>query len=150
MLKSRGCRFVMPDGRLCRSPALRGEEYCLFHHPEHAEAAGEARRLGGLRRRREGTLAGAYDFSGTGTVADIQRLIDIAILDTLGLENSVARARALLYAAHTALKCLETGELEERVTQLEAAEAARQKPTISDFDLDLEVDEDPEPKELTP
>jgi hypothetical protein len=149
VLKPRGCRFLMPDGRLCRSSALRGEDYCLFHHPEHAEAATEARRLGGLRRRREHTLAGAYDFSGTGSVADVQRLIDIAILDTLSLENSVARARTLLYAAHMALKCLEVGELEERVALLEAALATRTPAERPVFDLELDIDEE-QPKELTP
>lgn len=50
----------MPDGRSCRSAPLREEEYCLFHSPDHEEEATEARRLGGLRRRKEKTLAGAY------------------------------------------------------------------------------------------
>ena len=148
-MKPRGCKFVMPDGRQCRSSALRGEEWCLFHHPEHQAEAAEARRIGGLRRRREGTIAGAYDFGGANNVADIQRLIDIAILDTLALDNSVARARTLLYAAHTALKCLEVGELEERVDQLEAALQQRDLPPISDFDIEIEIAEDEDdPKEL--
>ncbi|MBN1321152.1 MAG: hypothetical protein JXA87_09965 [Thermoleophilia bacterium] len=150
MLKNRGCEFVMGDGRLCRSPALRGERFCLFHSPEHEEEAAEARRLGGLRRRKEKTLVGAYELEGLRTVPAIQRLLEIATLDVLALENSVARARALTYICQTALRCLEVGELEERLEALEAALRSREPAPTSPFDLDLDIDEDPQPKELTP
>jgi hypothetical protein len=43
-----------------------------------------------------------------------------AVLDTLGLENSVARSRALAYLAQVSLKALEVGELEERVKAIES------------------------------
>ena len=150
MVNNRGCKFVMPDGRLCRSSALRGEEYCLFHSPDHEEEAAETRRLGGLRRRKEKTVAAAYDLEGLRSVEAVQRLLEIATLDALALENSVARVRALTYICQTGLKCLEQGELEERVEMLEAALKSRDPSPASDFDLDLDVDEDDDPKELTP
>jgi hypothetical protein len=90
-----------------------------MHDPEHAEEVQEARRLGGLRRRREKVTSGAYDFEGLGSVEQIRRLLEIAALDTLGLENSVARSRTLAYLAQVALKALEVGELEDRVRALE-------------------------------
>jgi hypothetical protein len=92
-----------------------------MHAPEHAEEATEARRLGGLRRRREGTVAGAYEFSGLESVAGIRRLLEVAAVDTLGLDNSIARSRTLAYLAMVAAKLLETGELEQRISSLEAA-----------------------------
>lgn len=150
MVGERGCQFVMPDGRRCRSPALRGEEFCLFHSPAHQEEADEARRLGGLRRRKEKTLAGAYEFAGLARVPDIRRLLEIATLDTLALENSVARSRTLAYLCQTALRCLEVGELEERVEVLEAAVRSREPQSASVFDIDFDIAEDPEPKELMP
>jgi hypothetical protein len=90
-----------------------------MHAPEHAEEATEARRLGGLRRRREGTVAGAYEFGGLESVAGIRRLLEVAAVDTLGLDNSIART--LAYLAMVAAKLLETGELEQRISSLEAA-----------------------------
>jgi hypothetical protein len=27
------CHYTMPDGHQCGSPALRGQDYCYFHHP---------------------------------------------------------------------------------------------------------------------
>ena len=34
MLK--GCRHIMPNGLLCKSPALRDRSYCYFHQNLHA------------------------------------------------------------------------------------------------------------------
>ena len=90
-----------------------------MHDPENAQVAAEGRRLGGLRRRREVTVQGAYDFDGLDTVPKVRRLLEIAALDTLGLENSIARARSLAYIAVVGAKLLETGELEDRVKAIE-------------------------------
>ena len=149
-LPIRTCRFVREDGSPCRSAPMKGEEFCFWHSPAHAEEADEARRLGGLRRRKERTVAGAYEFGGLATVPDIRRLLEVAVIDTLSLENSVARSRTLAYLGQTALKCLEVGELEDRLALLEAAVRSRDLSPSSDFDFDLDVEEDHDPKELMP
>ena len=149
-LPSRTCKFIRDDGSPCRSAPMRDGDSCFWHSPAHAEEADEARSLGGLRRRKERTVAGAYEFQGLRTVGDIQRLLEIATLDTLALESSVARSRTIAYLAQTALKCLEVGELEDRLALLEAAVRGREVSPASDYDLDLDLDEDLEPKELNP
>ena len=149
-LPSRTCKFIRDDGSPCRSAPMRDGDSCFWHSPAHAEEADEARSLGGLRRRKERTVAGAYEFQGLRTVGDVQRLLEIATLDTLALENSVARSRTIAYLAQTALKCLEVGELEERVALLEAALRGRDLTDTPAFDIDLDLDEDLETKELTP
>jgi hypothetical protein len=149
MLPDRGCHFIMPDGRQCRSPALKDERFCLFHSPEHQEEAAEIRRMGGLRRRKEKTVTGAYDLEGLGTVAGINRLLEIAVLDALSLENSLARSRTLGYLAGMALKCLEVSEFQARIERLEAAVNASHLPPTPAFDLDVDLVED-DPKELEP
>ena len=120
MVGDRRCRARNARGEPCGSPPLTDAVYCLMHSPDHQEAAAEARRLGGLRRRREVAVAGAYVFHGLGTVADIQRLVEIAVLDTLELENSNARSRTLGRLAQVAVKLLEVGDLAKRVGALEA------------------------------
>ena len=100
---------------------MRDGEFCFWHSPEHAEEAAEARRLGGLRRRKEKVVSGSYDIEGLETVAQIRRLVEIAVLDTLALENSIARSRALIAAAGAAAKLLEVGELEDRIQTIERA-----------------------------
>ncbi|MFQ6028640.1 MAG: hypothetical protein ACE5Q6_14230, partial [Dehalococcoidia bacterium] len=113
-------------------------EYCLMHSPKHAEAMAEARRLGGRRRRREVTVAEVYEFCGLESVTDIRRLLQIAVLDTLGLENSIARSRTLAYLAMTAAKLLETGEFEQRLAALEDSVQGQKAPPESVFDAHLE------------
>ena len=120
-MKHRGCIGFKEDGQPCHAPKLQEGDYCLMHSPEHAEEVAEARRLGGLRRRREVAVSGAYDFVGLHSVPDIRRLLEVAVLDTLGLENSIARARTLAYLATTAIKLMEAGEFEQRLASLETA-----------------------------
>ncbi|MCH7891115.1 MAG: hypothetical protein IH921_06390, partial [Gemmatimonadetes bacterium] len=63
------------------------------------------------------------------TKAGATRLLEIAALDTLSLENSVARSRTLAYLAQVALRALEVGDLEERLKDLETAVRARSQRT---------------------
>ena len=121
MLSPRVCAFIKQGGDRCRVAPLADESYCFWHHPDHQEEATEARRLGGLRRRREKTLEGAYDVAGLDTVAGIRRVLEIAVLDALGLENSIARTRALVSVTLAAARLLEVGELEDRLQAVEAA-----------------------------
>jgi hypothetical protein len=92
-----------------------------MHDPEYQTEVQEARRLGGIRKKREVTISGAYDLEGITTVEGIQRLVDIVIIDALGLDSSIPRGRLVLQAAQVAAMLLEVGELEERVKTLEAA-----------------------------
>ena len=98
---------------------MRDQPYCFWHSPDHVQDATEARRLGGLRRRREGTLAGAYDFEGLATTIDLRRVLEIAALDALGLENSIARVRSLTAIVQVGARLLEVGEFEARLEALE-------------------------------
>ena len=124
---SRTCSGRKPDGSPCTAAPLMGGGFCLWHDPDHQDELTEARRLGGQRRRRERVVAGAYDFEGLGSVPSIRRLVEVAATDTLGLENSVARARALAYLAQVATGLLEKGETEERLAAIESVLGPRMK-----------------------
>ena len=117
----RRCAYELANGRPCQAPPGRDSAFCFWHDPGKAEDLAEAQRLGGARRKRERTIAAAYDVAGLGTVEAIRRILEIATIDALGLENSIARGRLLISAAVAAAKLLETGELEERIAVLETA-----------------------------
>ena len=112
------CTFRKSSGEQCRARPMHDNSLCFWHDPEFAAEAAEARRHGGLRRRREETLAGAYEVDGIESVTQIRRVIAIVIFDALGLDNSVARGRLLIAAAQAATKLLEVGELEQRLTDV--------------------------------
>lgn len=136
LMTARTCKARKENGEPCRQAPLQGKDFCFWHDPEHAQEAAEARRLGGLRRRRERTVAGAYAFEGLETVTGVRRLLEVAALDTLGLENSVARSRTLAYLAQVSVRLLEVGELEARLAALEATVNGRQDRPESPFDTE--------------
>lgn len=70
-MKHRGCTALKDNEQQCHAPKLQEGEYCLMHSPEHTEEMAEARRLGGLRCRREVAVSGAYEFVRPESVADI-------------------------------------------------------------------------------
>lgn len=120
MARKKGCDGINAGGAPCGATPMRDSRYCFFHSPETQQEAKEARRLGGQRRKREGTVTGAYEVDGIATVAEVLRVLEIAVIDTLSLENSVSRNRTLGALAQTALKTIEVGELESRLEQLES------------------------------
>src|SRR5450759_4104426 len=91
----RACSFEMSDGRACRAAPLRGESFCFWHSPDTADELTEARRMGGLHRRKKRTVATIYGFGGLRTIEDNQALLETIAVETLGLENTIARNRAL-------------------------------------------------------
>jgi hypothetical protein len=119
MVIRRRCAYAKADGQACQMAPLRDRPYCFAHDPERAEEAADARRLGGLRRRKEGTIAVAYDLPGLDTVVGIRRLLDIVVTDGVGLDNGIARLRVLISTAVAAMNLLKVGEFEERLAALE-------------------------------
>ena len=120
MVGSRACSAATKTGRRCGATPLHDADVCFWHSPEHADEAAKARSLGGQRRRRESTLAGAYEIGPLDTVGGIRRVLEIVTFDALGMEISIARGRLLVSTMQVAAKVLETGELEQRVAELEA------------------------------
>jgi hypothetical protein len=108
------------------SGSLGDSDFCFWHDPQHTQEAAEARRLGGLRRRRESTVLSAYEFGGIDSI--IERYLEVGLLDLVSLENSVARSRAFFAGVMTAAKLMEVGDLEERMSVLEVAQGLDHRP----------------------
>jgi len=117
----RACSYLMPSGRPSRATPMRDEPFCFWHSPETAEEAAEARRVGGLHRRKKKTVGAIYGFHGLRTIEDNLALLETAAIETLALENSIARNRALGGFAATGAKLIELGDHEERLRALEVA-----------------------------
>ena len=116
---TRICAFRFPNGEACHSPPLHDGDYCLLHSPEHGKEVQDARRIGGLHRKREVTLSAAFDFAGLETVEGVRRLLQIAATDALAMESSPARSRQLVYVAMAALRVMEVRDFEKRLLGLE-------------------------------
>jgi hypothetical protein len=99
---------------------LSDSEFCWAHDPEHQEEAAAARRAGGQVKKKQGTLALAYDLNGVESIPDIRRWVELALFETLSLDNTVIRNRVILSGAQIAAKLHETGELATRLDAVEA------------------------------
>ena len=97
-----------PGGRVFVPLALPGETV-------EAQVDGERGRL---------ILAG-YDIEDFDSVTGLSRVLRIALVDTLALENTVPRNRTLIAAITTGAKLLELADHEERLKALEAALGGR-------------------------
>src|SRR5664280_591124 len=124
----RACSFEMPDGRACRAAPLREEAFCFWHSPDTADDLAEARRMGGLHRRKKRTVAAIYGFGGLRSIEDHQALLETVVIETLTLENSIARNSAVTRMIATGAKLIELGDLATRLAAIEATFGQR-RPT---------------------
>ena len=83
-------------------------------------------------------MAGAYDFAGLRDLDQLWRVLEIALIDALALDNSIARVRALAYLVQVGLGLMDKTEFEARLAVLEAAVKAKAAGEEVWFDYDLE------------
>ena len=117
---SAGCVSKNRRGLPCRAPVLEGCDRCYWHHPGKAAERKAAQSRGGRARHGRRMGAGTSGPVEIKNVADVIRVLTMAINDARDLETSVQRARTLGYLAGVALRAVEVGGLEERVAALEA------------------------------
>ncbi len=132
----RTCAYTKPSGRPCGAPPLREGAFCFWHAPDKAEELSDAQRLGGMRRKREKAIAAAYVLDGLRDVEQVRRVLEIALVETLSLNNGVPRNRTLVSIAQAGLKAMETAELGDRLAALEAAVKNRTPPSVFDLEVD--------------
>ena len=124
------CAGVARSGGPCRMAPLKDSDFCWTHDPSKARERAEARQRGGRNRRTPGTvivsLGGGAVPAGLNDMASIQAGLNLVWRDTLLQENSGSRSRTLVTVLLAAVKCLEVGELEERLEALE--QAVNQRP----------------------
>ena len=130
----RTCAALKPNGERCRANPLRENVYCLMHDPDHANDVAEARKLGGFRKRREVAVIGAYDLEGLDSLTFLERVLAIAMFDTLGLDNGLNRSRTLGYLVGIGSKLRQDGEVQQRLAALESAVQGQRVPSDSVFD----------------
>ena len=115
----RQCTAKTAKGHPCRA-AAGDTGFCFWHDPERTGERRAAQAKGGkMRHGRHLVTLGGSDPVTIRTVGDVVTLLERAVNDVLGLENSIARARCLGYLGGVIVKALEMGELEERLAEIE-------------------------------
>ena len=117
------CERIKADGQRCKGIAIRGEEWCPAHHPDHQE-----------RRRRNASKGGKRGGRGRPVVelSNLKQRLEELADDVLGgridRQDAAVAGQLLNYAIRAVsvgLKAKEVEELEGRLEELEAALAQR-------------------------
>lgn len=95
MTGPRRCVAVTASDTPCRAAPLHDADYCFWHDPASHDAAQAARRQGGLRRQREAVVTAAFDLDDLASLDAVDRLLAIAVTDSLQLANPRERVAAL-------------------------------------------------------
>ena len=114
-----GCVDRNAEGAPCGMPRLQGSDRCFAHAPDRGAARARARKRGGRNRRAALAVEPPTQAPSLRLVGAIQEQLEAAVFNTLRLENSNSRSRTIGYLLGFALKAVETGGIEERLTALE-------------------------------
>lgn len=113
------CYAVTATGAPCRSAAQKGSDFCFFHNPTQATKRAQARKKGGYNRHTQHFADASQLPASVTTLADANKILSYVLVEVIGQENTIARARVLLNLFDSYIKSFEIGELEKRIQALE-------------------------------
>jgi hypothetical protein len=121
----RQCETIKPDGERCRGRALPGRPHCTFHDSTTRRAQAEGRRAGGRRRcKPPATLSPDEPDAPLSTVAEATSfLARVANATAKGVMDPRV-TNATVYAVSALVNGLLNGDIETRLTAIEARLAA--------------------------
>lgn len=114
----RPCKYIKPNGELCRAYAIKGCDFCFWHEPTKAKERGEAWSKGGKTTMGKQTVLPSSEFR-LESLKSIVRLLEETINQMRTGEIEVRIAQCTGYLAGIAIKAMEQAELERRVEALE-------------------------------
>ena len=112
------CKFLKPDNIRCSANAMVGFEHCFSHNPETQDKKKSAVLKGGLSPKPRKS-AEPLQFVALKSVSDVLLLLEDTINRVRTDPITHQKANCVGYLANIALKALEVGNLEERLSALE-------------------------------
>jgi hypothetical protein len=113
------CRARTADGDPCRMrPTKSG--YCFNHDPEMAATRALSRKRGGEGRHTPHAGDPSSIPANIQTIQDARKILDYTLQELLAMDNGIPRARALIALFEAFVRSFEIGEIEARLSALEA------------------------------
>jgi len=119
MLKKQ-CSADKRNGERCKAFA-NGNGVCFMHDATKGKERAIARRNGGLATKKPHFADVSLLPSKIRKIEDVFIILDYALLETVGLDNSINRGRLLVSIAHGYIEALKVGEFEKRLEAIENA-----------------------------
>ncbi len=119
MLKKQ-CSANKRNGERCKAFANENG-VCFMHDATKGKERAIARRNGGLATKKPHFADVSLLPSKIRKIEDVFIILDYALLETVGLDNSINRGRLLVSIAHGYIEALKVGEFEKRLEAIENA-----------------------------
>lgn len=120
----------MSDKKQCNAENKRGERckafanesgVCFMHDATKGKERAIARRNGGLATKQPHYADASVLPSSVRNIASVLIVLDYALREAVGLDNSIQRGRLLVSIAHGYIEALKVGEMEQRLEAVELA-----------------------------
>jgi hypothetical protein len=118
------CKHIKTDGESCQAIAMKGSDYCFSHNPDTQIEKHLAVVKGGLNSKKVNLDLEPLSIK---TPQEVSMLLEDTINGVRSGELPPNIANTIGYLAGHALKALETADLQEKVTELEAVIMGRRK-----------------------
>lgn len=126
LMSKHKCKGKNKHGKKCN--AYAGESgYCFMHDATKGKERAIARRKGGYATKQPHYADTSVIPSVIQNIQDVLLILDYALTETVGLDNSIQRGRLLVSIAHGYIEALKVGELEERIEAVESTLKLRKK-----------------------
>ncbi len=118
----------MSDKKQCKSNNKQGERckayanengVCFMHDATKGKERAAARRNGGLATKQPHYADATVLPSTIRNIASVLIVLDYALQESVGLDNSIQRGRLLISIAHGYIEALKVGEMEARLEAVE-------------------------------
>ena len=121
MAEAKKCEHKKANGQRCKANALNNDHFCFFHSPAKTQERRQARSAGGVSRsQKRAVLPADVEAKSLKSATDVCDLLGDTINQVrCGLIDSRI-ATTVGYLAGTLLRGLEHGQLDDRVTRIEA------------------------------
>ena len=120
------CKANNRNGERCRAFAGEGD-FCFMHDETKGKEKAMARRNGGLATKKPHFADASVLPSSIRKIEDVLIVLDYALQESIGLDNSIQRGRLIVSIAHGFIEALKVGELEQRLEAVEVALKSRKQ-----------------------
>lgn len=118
MSEKKQCRENNKQGERCKAFASENG-VCFMHDATKGRERATARRNGGLATKQPHYADATGLPSTIRNIADVLIVLDYALKESVGLDNSIQRGRLLVSIAHGFIEALKVGEFEKRLEAVE-------------------------------
>ncbi|MGC2238640.1 MAG: hypothetical protein WA584_20975 [Pyrinomonadaceae bacterium] len=119
-MSKKQCSANNRNGERCRAYA-NGNGVCFMHDTTKGRERALARRNGGLATKQPHYADAELLPAEVRKIEDVFTILNYALLETIGLDNSINRGRLLVSIAHGFIEALKVGEFEKRLESVEMA-----------------------------